>query len=85
MVAEQLKQNELPQAPRSFLAHLSVLRHEPMERVARLARAESPQYSTPRCLRITFSGSTQLFAGQKVRVLFFLNHPDRPASIDPIE
>jgi hypothetical protein len=52
-LAEQLKQNKLPQAPRSFLAHSSVPRHERMERVARHARPGSSQYSIPSCLRIT--------------------------------
>src|ERR1019366_9238747 len=52
------RRDELPEAPRSFLAHFSVLHDEGMERDTRLPRPPSPKYSTSICLRSTFSGST---------------------------
>ena len=56
------RRDELPQAPRSFLAHFSVSSVGHLERTARPARSQSPQCSTSICLKITFSGSTGLLA-----------------------
>src|ERR1035438_7628709 len=52
------RRDELPQAPRGFLAHFSVPPAGHLERTAHPAASASPQYSTSICLRITFSGST---------------------------
>src|ERR1022692_3505368 len=62
------RRDELPEAPQSFLAHFSVLPDERMERDAHPARPASPQYSIPMCLRITFSGSTDVDLGEAASV-----------------